>query len=162
MERKILYKDESYKIVGACFEVYREKGCGFLEGVYQECLEIELRLQGVPFVPKKPLVLEYKSCPLRSTYEPDFICHDKIVLEIKAMTELTDEHRAQVLNYLKATGLKLGLLINFGHYPKAQVERIVSGHGRYGDKGQDFNPEKHEIRERDWVKFPTSMKVPRQ
>jgi GxxExxY protein len=131
MQTEILYKEESYKIVGACFEVYREKGCGFLEAVYQECLEIELRLQGVPFVPKKPLVLEYKGCPLRSTYEPDFICHDKIVLELKAVIELTDEHRAQVQNYLKATGLKLGLLVNFGHYPKAQVERIVAERGRY-------------------------------
>jgi GxxExxY protein len=138
MKIEILYKEESYKIVGACFEVYREKGCGFLEAVYQECMEIELRLQGVPYVPKKPLALEYKKCPLRSTYEPDFICCDKIVLELKAVTELTDEHRAQVQNYLKATGLKLGLLVNFGHYPKAQVERIVSGHGRYENKNQNF------------------------
>jgi GxxExxY protein len=130
----ILYKDESYKIVGACFEVYREKGCGFLEAVYQECMEIELRLQGIPYVPKKPLVLEYKGCPLCSTYEPDFICYEKIVLELKAVTELTDEHRAQVQNYLKATGFKLGLLVNFGHYPKAQVERIVAERGRYEHK----------------------------
>jgi GxxExxY protein len=94
-------------------------------------MEIELRLQGIPYVPKKPLGLEYKKCPLRSTYEPDFICFDKIVLELKAVTELTDEHRAQVQNYLKATGFKLGLLVNFGHYPKAQVERIVAERGRY-------------------------------
>jgi GxxExxY protein len=76
-------------------------------------------------------VLEYKSRPLRSTYEPDFICLDKIVLELKAVTELADEHRAQVQNYLKASGMKLGLLVNFGHYPKAQVERIVAEQGRY-------------------------------
>jgi GxxExxY protein len=131
---EILYKDESYKIVGACFEVYREKGCGFLEPVYQECMEVELRLQGIPYVPKKSLALEYKGCPLRATYEPDFICHEKIVLELKAVTELTDEHRAQVQNYLKATAFKLGLLVNFGHYPKAQVERIVAEHGRYENK----------------------------
>src|SRR5882724_1837533 len=93
MESDLLYKEESYKIVGACFEVYREMGCGFLEAVYQECLEIELRLQGVPSVPKKSLTLEYKGSPLRAFYEPDFICHDKIVLELKAATELTDEHR---------------------------------------------------------------------
>jgi GxxExxY protein len=134
MNTEILYKDESYKIVGACFEVYREKGCGFLEAVYQECMEIELRLQGVPYVPKKSLVIEYKGCPLHATYEPDFICYEKIVLELKAVTELTDEHRAQVQNYLKATGLKLGLLVNFGHYPKAQVERIVAERGRYEHK----------------------------
>ena len=129
-----LYKEASYKIVGACFEVYSEKGCGFLEPVYQECMEIELRLQGILYVPKKSLALEYKGCPLRATYEPDFICCDKIVLELKAVTELTDEHRAQVQNYLKATGLKLGILVNFGHYPKTQVERIVAERGRYEHK----------------------------
>ena len=134
MKTEILYKEESYKIVGACFEVYREKGCGFLEQVYQECLEIELRLQGVPYIAKRPLTLEYKGCPLRSKYEPDFLCYDKIILELKAVTELADEHRAQVQNYLKATGLKLGLLVNFGHYPKAQVERIVAEKGRYEHK----------------------------
>jgi GxxExxY protein len=137
MSAEILYKEESYKIVGACFEVYREKGCGFLEAVYQECMEIELRLQGIPYMPKKPLTLEYKGCPLRSSYEPDFICYEKIVLELKAVTELTDEHRAQVQNYLKATGLKLGLLVDFGHYPKAQVERIVAERGRYENKDQN-------------------------
>jgi len=125
MKTQLLFKEESYKIIGACFEVYREKGCGFLEPVYQECMEIELRLQGIPFVPKKPLELEYKGCPLRSKYEPDFICYYKIVLELKAVTELTDEHRAQVQNYLKATGLKLGLLVNFGHFPGLEWKRIV-------------------------------------
>jgi GxxExxY protein len=134
MSADILYKEESYKLVGACFEVYREKGCGFLEAVYQECVEIELRAQEIPFVPQKPLQLEYKGNPLRSTYTPDFVCYDKIVLELKAVTELTDEHRAQVQNYLRATGLKLGLLMNFGHFPKAQVERIVCERGRYNHK----------------------------
>ena len=125
MNTDLVFKEESYKIVGACFEVYREKGCGFLEPVYQECMEIELRLQGVPYVTQKPLALEYKRCPLRSMYVPDFICYDQIIVELKAVTELADEHRAQVLNYLKATGLKLGLLVNFGHYPKLEYERIV-------------------------------------
>jgi GxxExxY protein len=136
MSPEILYKEESYKIVGACFEVYREKGCGFLEGVYQECMEIELCVQGIPFASKKALKLEYKGNPLRSTYEPDFICYDKIVLELKAVTGLTDEHRAQVQNYLRATGFKLGLLINFGHFPKAQVERIIAERGRYEPRDQ--------------------------
>ena len=94
-------------------------------------MEIELRLKGIPFIPQKPLALEYKGCPLRSKYEPDFICYNKIVLELKAVIELTDEHRAQVQNYLKATDLTLGLLVNFGHYPKAQVERIIAEKGRY-------------------------------
>ena len=94
-------------------------------------MEIELRLKGIPFIPQKPLALEYKGCPLRSKYEPDFICYNKIVLELKAVIELTEEHRAQVQNYLKATDLTLGLLVNFGHYPKAQVERIIAEKGRY-------------------------------
>ena len=138
MSDTILYKEESYKIVGACFEVYREKGSGFLEAVYQECLEIEFRLQGILYVPKKPLALEYKGTPLRATYEPDFICLDKIVVELKAVAELTHEHRAQLQNYLKATGYKLGLLVNFGHYPKAQIERIVAEKGRYGVHGRNI------------------------
>src|ERR1051325_5383316 len=131
MNSDILFREESYKIVGGCFEVYREKGCGFVEPVYQECLEIELRLRGIPSTPQKPLALEYKGSPLQSKYVPDFICYEKVILEIKAVVELTDEHRAQVHNYLKATGLTLALLVNFGHYPKAQVERIVAEGGRY-------------------------------
>jgi GxxExxY protein len=141
MNKELLYKEESYKIIGAAFEVYREKGCGFVEPVYQECLEFELQLQAIPFVAQKPLKLEYKGHPLRSVYQPDFICFDKIVVEIKAVTELTDEHRAQILNYLKATRLKLGLLINFGHYPKAQIERIIAEQGRY-----DYGVQNREIR----------------
>src|SRR5688572_22358220 len=114
----IIYREESYKIMAACFEAYNEKGCGFLEPVYQECLELEFKLQGIPFVAKKSLQLTYKGHPLKCTYEPDFICWDKIIVEIKAVSALPDEHRAQVLNYLNATGHKLGLLVNFGHYPK--------------------------------------------
>lgn len=76
MSAEILYKEESYKIVGACFEVYRNKGCGFLEMVYHECLEIEFQLQAIPHVPKRSLVLEYQGHPLRSIYEPDFICYE--------------------------------------------------------------------------------------
>ena len=131
MDSQLIFEAESYNLIGACFEVYREKGCGFLEPVYQECLELELRLREIPFIPKRPLVLEYKGRPLRTKYEPDFICYDKIIVELKAVSELADEHRAQLQNYLKATGFKLGLLINFGHYPKVQIERIVSQLGRY-------------------------------
>ena len=132
MSTEVLFKEETYKIIGACFEVYREKGCGFLEPVYQECLEIELRLNGVPFVPQKPLALEYKGTPLRSKYEPDFICYDKIIVELKAVKDLAPEHRAQAQNYLKATGFQLGLLINFGHHPKLEIERIANTRGRFG------------------------------
>jgi GxxExxY protein len=128
---ELLFKDQSYKIIGACFEVYRHKGCGFLEGVYQECMEIELGLQGIPYISHKPLTLEYKNHKLRSIYQPDLICFDQIVVELKAVSELIDEHRAQVQNYLKATGLRLGFLANFGHFPKAEIDRIVAERGRY-------------------------------
>jgi GxxExxY protein len=122
---EIVFKEESYRIMGACFEVYKELGCGFLEEVYQEGLEIELDLQGIPFKPQAGLVLTYKGRRMKKEYVPDFICFDKIILEIKAMSGLDDAHRAQVHNYLKATGFRLGLLVNFGHYPKLQYERIV-------------------------------------
>jgi GxxExxY protein len=122
---ELIYKDECYRIVGACFEVYNEKGSGFLEGVYQECLEIELTLQSIPFNPQARFELAYKGRKLKQTFNPDFICFGNIVLEIKAVSALADEHRAQVLNYLNATGCKLGVLVNFGHYPKLEWERIV-------------------------------------
>lgn len=122
---EILNKDESYAIMGACFEVYKEMGCGFVEPVYQECLEMELGLRAIPSRPQIELVLRYKDRRLDQTYKPDFICYEKIIVEIKAVTSLTDKHRAQVHNYLKATGFKLGLLVNFGHHPKVEWERIV-------------------------------------
>lgn len=122
----LIYKDEAFKIVGACFEVYKDKGSGFLEPVYQECLEIELELQGVPFIPQKSLTLAYKGHQLKQIYEPDFICYDKIIMEIKAVSRLADEHRAQLINYLQATGFNLGLLVNFGHFPKLEWERLVN------------------------------------
>jgi GxxExxY protein len=122
---KLKFADESYLIRGAVFEVYREMGCGFLEAVYQECLAKEFGKQRVPFVAQQELVLRYKGEPLVQTYRPDFICFGCIIVELKAVKELANEHRAQVHNYLKATGLELGLLVNFGHYPKAEIERIV-------------------------------------
>ena len=122
---EILFKEESYKIMDAMFEVYKEMGCGFLESVYQECVELELTDQEIPFSPQVQLNLKYKQHVLKSRYIPDAICYQQIVLELKALKELTDEHRAQVHNYLKATGYRLGLIVNFGHYPKLQYERIV-------------------------------------
>jgi GxxExxY protein len=122
---EIIYKEESYQIMGACFEVYKVMGCGFLEAVYQECLEMELASQGIPFRPQADLALHYKGKTLKQVYIPDFVCWEKIILEIKAVKELAPEHRAQVHNYLHATGYRLGLLVNFGHYPKVEYERIV-------------------------------------
>ena len=121
----VVLADESYAIMGACFEVYKEKGCGFLEAVYQECLELELGASGVPHVRHPEMALTYKGQPLQQTYVPDFLCFDNIVLEVKAVARLAAEHRAQVHNYLKAGGFPLGLLVNFGHYPKLEYERIV-------------------------------------
>ena len=126
MDQIIMYKKEdSYRIMGACFEVYKEKGCGFVEPVYQECLEMEFGLQGILFQPQVQLQLSYKGRPLRQKYTPDFICFERIIVDLKAVSQLIDEYRAQVHNYLKATGHRLGLLINFGHYPKVEYERIV-------------------------------------
>ncbi len=122
---EIIYPEESFKVIGACFEVYKEKGCGFLEAVFQECLELELADQQILFAAQPKLKLTYKGRALKQTYSPDFICYDKIILEIKAVSGLTDEHRAQVQNYLRATGHRLGLLVNFGHFPKVEWERIV-------------------------------------
>src|ERR1017187_7361480 len=113
---EIIYKAESYGIMGACFEVYKEKGCGFLEGVYQECLEIEFGDRNIPVLSRPPLGLTYKGRRLKCHYTPDFICYQNIVVELKAVTNVTDEHRAQVHNYLHATQSRLGLLVNFGHY----------------------------------------------
>ncbi|MBN1365936.1 MAG: GxxExxY protein [Syntrophaceae bacterium] len=125
IHEKILYKDECYKIQGAVFEVYREMGNGFLEAVYQECLEREFSKQAITFQAQLELKLTYKEEPLKQTYKPDFICYEKIIVELKAVKKIAPEHKAQLINYLKATGLRLGMLVNFGHYPKVEIERIV-------------------------------------
>jgi len=125
---ELFYAEEANKIQGAAFEVYKEIGCGFLEAVYQECLENEFLLQGISFVSQFGLTLKYKGKALKQTYKPDFICYRKIIVEIKAVKEFTNEHQAQVLNYLKATGMELGLLINFSSYPKAETKRLIWSH----------------------------------
>ena len=112
----LIYKEESYAIIGACMAVYKSKGCGFLEPVYHECLAIEFEIRGIPFVSKPLQTLQYRGRTLVQTFAPDFVCCDKIILEIKAASALVDEHGAQVLNYLSATGCELALLVNFGYY----------------------------------------------
>ena len=126
MTGKIVYKEESYRIIGACFEVYREKGAGFLEAVYQECLAMEFTSSTIPYKEKIDLKLHYKGQALKQFYQPDFFCFDRIIVEIKAVKQLKDEHRAQVINYVKSTGVKLGLLVNFGHHPGLEYERFVN------------------------------------
>jgi GxxExxY protein len=122
---EIIYKDEAYAVVGACFEMCSDKDCEFLEGVDQACLEIELELQGILLKSHEELQLTYKGRVLTHRYIPDFVWFDKIIVEIEAVTDLTDEHRAQVHNYLKATGFRLGPLVNFGSHGKLHYERIV-------------------------------------
>lgn len=121
----LLFEKESYAIRGAVFEVYREMGCGFLEAVYQECLEKEFDKQKIPYISQCSLRLTYKGELLNQTYRPDFLCYSSIILEIKAVKDVLPEHKAQLLNYLKATNCKLGFLINFGGHPKAAIERLV-------------------------------------
>jgi GxxExxY protein len=125
MKQELIYKDESYEIVGACFEVYKTMGCGFLESVYQECLEKEFIHRCLPFESQKEIEIAYKGETLLHKFKPDFVCYEKIIVEIKAVSKLVDEHRAQILNYLNATQYKLGLLVNFGHYPKLEKERFI-------------------------------------
>jgi GxxExxY protein len=123
-EKVLVFPDESYIINGACMKVYRTLGNGFLEAVYQESIELEFKKREIPFVSQKPLTLLYQGQPLKQSYKTDFICYDKIIVEIKAISKLTDEHRAQVMNYLKATGYQLGFLYNFGHYPLLEIVRV--------------------------------------
>jgi GxxExxY protein len=125
MDDDFLLKDEGFAILGAVFEVYQRMGCGFLEAVYQECLEKELRLRYIPFISQPVITINYKGESLRQTYQPDLICYGKVILELKAVTRIAPEHCAQLHNYLKAAGLPLGYLVNFGHYPMVQFERIV-------------------------------------
>jgi len=121
----LLYREECYQIQGAIFEVYKEIGSGFLESVYQECLEKELSIRNIPFQRQAEIRLAYKGDSLQQYFIADLICFNSILLELKATKSLEPIHRAQVLNYLKATGLRLGLLVNFNAYPKAAIERII-------------------------------------
>ena len=121
----LIFEEESFAIRGACFEVYKTLGSGFLEAVYQEALAQEFRLQNISFLEQCELMLQYKGIPLKQTYKPDFVCFGKIIVEIKAVDNIAPEHEAQLLNYLKITGYPLGFLVNFGHYPKIEVRRFV-------------------------------------
>jgi len=120
----LLYKQECYNIVGACMAVHRELGHGFLESVYQEALAIELTRSSIPFEREKELSIIYKGVELKSYFKADFICYDQIILELKALDALSNDHVSQLMNYLKATGLKVGLLVNFGA-PSLQYKRYV-------------------------------------
>ena len=125
MPDPILFKNEVYRIIGACLAVHSDKGNGYAEPVYQDCLQIELPHHDIPFDAQRNFPIHYRGVQLRHTYTPDLLCYDQIIVELKAVKALTDEHRAQVLNYLKVTGLHLGLLVNFGSPGRLEWERIV-------------------------------------
>lgn len=116
---------DGYALIGACFEVHREMGNGYLEDVYQESLELELAERGIPFVSQPKLPIFYKGRPLRKHYEADLLVLDKIVVELKAVKCILPEHEAQLLHYLKATGRRVGYLVNFGAFPKLDWRRRV-------------------------------------
>jgi len=121
----IIYKDEGFKIQGAIFNVYKRLGCGFLESVYQEALEMELKYQNITFESQKEIRINYRNTDLQHYFIADLVCYDKIIVEIKSVKNLDDIHRAQLINYLKATNMKLGILVNFSAHPKVEIERIV-------------------------------------
>ena len=121
----LLHKDEVYAIIGAAMDVYNDLGPGFLENVYQEAMEIELESRDIPANAIQQLHIKYKGKDLKKSYVADLICYEKIIVELKAMDKLTLREEGQVINYLKATGLKVGVLINFGHYPSLEWKRLV-------------------------------------
>ena len=110
----LIYKNEAFQIIGAAMEVHKTLGLGFLESVYQEAMEIELTKRNIPFVPQKRIQIRYKDVLLNQYYVTDLFCYDKIIVELKAVSTILPEHEAQIINYVKATGIKLGLLLNFG------------------------------------------------
>lgn len=126
MAKEVLFREETYELIGACIEVHREKGPGFLEQVYHECLMLEAKNRKVLLTSKPKLEIFYKGAPLQQRYEPDFVGFSKIILEIKAVKALEDSHRAQTINYLKATGFRLVLLVNFGSQGCLEWERFVN------------------------------------
>ena len=121
----LIYSEESYKINGAAFQVYNKLGPGFLEAVYQEALEIEFQRRNIPYEREKELKIIYDGVELKQTYKADFVCYGKIIVELKAVSDLVDAHTCQVYNYLHATGFQLGLIYNFGNSLSLEKQRIV-------------------------------------
>ncbi|KAA3612350.1 MAG: GxxExxY protein [Calditrichaeota bacterium] len=122
----LLYPEESYAIVGAYFTVYNKMGAGFTEQVYQECLEIEFEFLEIPFVAQKEFSLQYRGRVLEKSFRPDFVCYEKIIVEIKAISAIINENKAQIINYLHASHLQLELLINFGHTTSLEYQRFAN------------------------------------
>ncbi len=122
---ELLYKDEVYAIIGAAMDVYNHLGSGFLEAVYQEAMEVELDSRNIPNNPEEDVYILYKGKRLKKFYTPDLMCYGKIIVEIKAIDTLTSREEAQLLNYLKATSMSLGILINFGAKKDLEWKRMV-------------------------------------
>ena len=122
---EVIFKDECYEIYGCIFAVNKKLGTGFLEAVYQEALEIELRHKLIPFTSQKELEILYNGIPLSTKFIADIVCYEKIIIELKTVSKLNDQHKAQIINYLAATGYKLGLLVNFNSFPKSEIIRMV-------------------------------------
>jgi GxxExxY protein len=122
---QLVFQEETYAVLGAAIEVHKELGSGFLEGVYQDAMELELADRKVDFEPRKELAVCYKGKPLRKAYEADLVCFGKIIAELKALDRLSGKEEAQILNYLKASGLKVGLLINFGSHGRLEWRRLI-------------------------------------
>lgn len=125
MKNELIYPRRGYELLGACFEVYKQVGCGFTEPIYQESLEFELGLRGIPFVAQPEVTFYYKGRKTKKRFVPDFICYKRIILEIKALEKLAKVNESQVLNYLRATEMRLGILANFGHSPKLEYKRLA-------------------------------------
>lgn len=125
MSEPILFKDEVFQLVGACMTVHSAMGNGYVEPVYQDCLEVELGHLGIPFDAQRNFPITYRNVTIKHTYTPDLICFDKIIVELKAAKSLADEHRAQLLNYLKVTDQRVELLVNFGSWGRLEWERFV-------------------------------------
>jgi GxxExxY protein len=122
---ELLLKEEVYAVIGAAIEVHRELGPGFLEPVYQEAMEIELAERQIPSEAQKGIIIAYKGKPLKKEYIADFLAFDQLIVELKALDKITGREEAQLLNYLKATGKRLGLLINFGSTGRLEWKRMV-------------------------------------
>lgn len=123
--RELILKEEVYQIVGAAMDVYYTLGRGFLEPVYQEALQIELARRNIPFEPQKILIIDYKGEHLRKRYKADFVCFGQIIIEVKACEGLTQRDEGQLINYMKATHMRVGLLINFCSQAKLEWKRYV-------------------------------------
>jgi GxxExxY protein len=125
MNQELILKDEVYAIVGAAIEVHRHLKSGYLEAIYQEAMEIELRARGIPFIAQSQIQVFYKDAPLRMQYVADLVCHGQILVELKVLERLSGKEEAQLLNYLNATRMKVGLLINFGDIGRLDWHRFV-------------------------------------